>query len=188
MVWYFNFLEILAAVSFDWAKIVKSIKVINIDNKVIVIDGKDIKWSFIPKYPACQTVDLNNYFDFVEHVPVLIEILFNKIPNLGVILKVEDESKSLTKRPLLSNDDDYEGIPLQIENLTSGEYHSFSFTLSEKINPESVEPKGCKNYPTKQFFSYRDCDMDFVYNEMKSKYDIMPFWAAKTLNEVTNIT
>ena len=47
--------EILAAVSFDWARIVKSIKVINIDNKIITIDGKDIQWSFIPKYPACQT-------------------------------------------------------------------------------------------------------------------------------------
>ena len=174
--------------SFDWARIVKSIQIMNIENTHLTINGKDIQWSFIPKYPACQNVDLNNYFDFQKHVPALINILFNKIPNLAATIKVEDKRKSLSKRPLLSNDNDYEGIPLQIENLKSGEFHDFSFTLFEKIKLESGKAKGCKNYPTKQFSSFNDCDMDFVYNEMKVKYNVMPFWAAKSLNEVTNIT
>ena len=42
----------------------------------------------------------------------------------------------------------------------------------------------CKNYLDS---SYRECDENFVYNEMKN-YGIMPFWAAKKLSEVTKHT
>ena len=43
-------LEILAAVAFDWVNIVKSIEVVNTDDKRIIIKGKDIQWSRIPIY------------------------------------------------------------------------------------------------------------------------------------------
>ena len=129
-------------------------------------------------------VDLNDYMDLAKHVPSYFNVWFNKIPNLSVILKLEDRGKSLSKRPLLSN----EGFPLQIGNLSLGEYHEYSFNLFEKINLEAVTGKGCRNYPTEKYISYRECDMDFVYNELKSKYKIMPFWAAKSLSEVTNFT
>ena len=43
-------------------------------------------------------------------------------------------------------------------------------------------------YPTKEFKSFHDCDEHYVYQEMKQKYNLMPFWAAKNIDEITNKT
>ena len=112
----------------------------------------------------------------------------NKIPNLSFQVKIEDERKSLTRRTLESQTFDYDGIPLEMENLTSSMYYEFAVALFETIHLESDSGQNCMNYPTEKFKSYRDCDMDFVYKEMKNNYKVMPFWAAKTLDEVTNLT
>ena len=172
--------------AFDWESIVNEILVVNADNKMLIIKGQDIQWSRIPQYPACQIIDLNDYMDFSTHVPFFMDIFFHKIANLSAIIKLEDRRRSLSNRPVLSN----EGFALQIEDLTSGEYLDYSLTIFEKINLEVDQDygKGCRKYPTEKFLNYRECDMDFVYNEMKDKYKIMPFWAAKTLNDVTNLT
>ena len=120
---------------------------------------------------------------FLSECTIKRGVYFNDVPNLGVSLQVEDGRRSLTKRPLISNSNDYDGIPLQIENLTSHKYFEFSFTLSETINFQN-----CNDYPTEKYTTYNECDIDFVYNEMKNKFMIMPFWAAKNLEEVTNHT
>ena len=112
----------------------------------------------------------------------------NKIPNLSFQVKIEDERKSLSRRTLESQNFDYDGIPLDIENLTSSMFFGFSLALFETINLESDSGQNCINYPTEKFPNYRECDMDFVYKEMKNNYKVMPFWAAKTLDEVTNLT
>ena len=164
------------------------IEIYTTEDKKITVNGTDIKWSLIPLYPGCQRVDLNDYFNFSKHNPSFVCIYFNKISNLSAMVKVEDRRKSLAKRSLLSSTIDYEGSPLLIENLTSGAYTNVFFTFFENINLESGKGLGCRNYPTERFLSYMECDTDFVYNEMKSKYKIMPFWAAKNLNEVTNMT
>ena len=64
----------------------------------------------------------------------------------------------------------------------------FILTLSQIINLDSDPGSTCSHYPNKDFSSYKECDEDFVYNEMKKKYKLMPFWAAKSLDEVTNFT
>ena len=45
----------------------------------------------------------------------------------------------------------------------------------------------CKNYPTDKFSSYQECDESFVYSLMKNYFKIMPFWAARNLDEVTEL-
>ena len=62
--------------------------------------------------------------------------------------------------------------PIQIENLSSHSFFDVSFTLSETINLETDIGKKCKNYPTENVASFKECDLDFVYNEMKNKYNI----------------
>ena len=181
-------LEVLSEVSFDWASIVKSIYVADENQKWFILYGTNITWSLHPQYPACQVVNLNDYIDFSKIVPSYVEFYFNNIPNLAVSIKIEDIRKSLPKRPLISNSNDYDGVPLHIENLTSGQFYDFSLTLSETISLEEDSGKNCKKYPTEKFASYKECDMEYVYNEMKNKYRIMPFWAAKNLEEVTNHT
>ena len=60
--------------------------------------------------------------------------------------------------------------------------------MKQNIHLEMESGINCKNYPSGDFSSYRDCDEDFVYNEMKIKHNLMPFWAAKNLDEVTKLT
>ena len=179
--------DLLSAVAFNWSGIVDHIEITTTDSKKIIVNGKDIAWSFLPQYPACQTVDLNDYFEFNKSIPSYINIYFNKVPNLAIQLHIEDMKKSLSRRTLLSNLFDYDGVPLVIQKLTIGKFYSFALALSKTINLETDGGKHCTNYPTEKFASYRACDMDFVHNEMKNTYKIMPFWAAKTLDEVTNI-
>ena len=114
----------------------------------------------------------------------------HKIPNLSFQVRIEDERKSLTRRTLKSETFDYDGIPLVIESLKRGMQMQYDVNLAlfETIHLESDSGQNCINYPSEKFSHYRKCDMDFVYNEMKNKYKIMPFWAAKTLDEVTNLT
>ena len=177
----------MRVVAFNWSGIVDHFDITTIDSKTIIVNGKDIAWSILPQYPACQTVDLSDYFDFKNNIPSYINIYFNKVPNLAIQLHIEDTKRSLSRRTLLSNLFNYGGIPLVIEKLTIGKFYSFALALSETINLETDEGKHCTNYPTEKFASYRACDMDFVYNKMKNTYKIMPFWAAKTLDEVTNL-
>ena len=176
----------LSEVRFDWESIVKSIDVVTTDSKKLRVKGKDANWTLIPQYPACQSVALTDYFDLKQNVPAYVEITMNKIPNLSIQVKIGDREKSLTRRTLESSNFDYDGIPLEIGNLTSGLFFGFSLALFETIHLETDQ--NCKNYPTEEFANYRECDMDFVYKEMKNNYKIMPFWAAKTLDEVTNKT
>ena len=180
-------LELLSGVNFNWTGIVKYIEVTTIGKKFISIEGTHVNWSFIPQFPACQSIDLNDYVDFKGDVPSYIEFYFNKIPNLGVELKSEDNRKALSRRTLESNFFDFEGISMEIKNLDAGDFYEFTLKLFETITPNLKSRTRCKNYPTEKYFHYSDCDMDFVYNEMKNKYKIMPFWAARTLDEVTRL-
>ena len=117
-----------------------------------------------------------------------VTFVMNKIPNLSFQVKIEDRMKTLTRRTLDSHNFDYDGIPLNIENLTSVTGYEFTLALFETIHLESDLAQNCKNYPSEKYSNYKECDMEFVYNEMKNNYKIMPFWAAKTLDEVTNLT
>ena len=64
-------LEILTEISFDWSIIVEFIEA-ETDSIKLKIKGEDMNWSFIPNFPACQTIDLNDYFDFNKNVPIYI--------------------------------------------------------------------------------------------------------------------
>ena len=88
------------------------------------------------------------------------------------------------KRTLRSTSLAYEGSPIRLE-LDEEKYKKYFLTISQQRDLESYSE--CKNYPTNSFENYRKCDEDFVYTAMK-KYNFMPFWAAKTLDEVTPIT
>ena len=42
------------------------------------------------------------------------------------------------------------------------------------------------DYPNEQFSSYRECDENYVYNKVVKNYNMMPFWAAKNIDEITH--
>ena len=103
---------------------------------------------------------------------------------MSIILRVEDKRKALSKRSLESDIIDYDGARIEFDLMKSVSL-DYYLTISQKIDIESHISKKCSNYPTQDFTSYRDCDEKFVYDQMKHTYNLMPFWAAKKVDEIT---
>lgn len=178
----------LSKVSFNWKDILKEVNLWTIDTNKFIVSGNDIKWSLLPSgYPTCQTIDLTESFDLKMQTPMLIAFRFFPRKNLGVSLQIEDRKRSLMKRRLRSQGHDYDGPAVEIESLLSGLYKRFHLKITQTINLEIDSGIKCKNYPNKDFPSYRDCDENFVYKKIKA-YKAIPFWAATTFKEVTNRT
>ena len=154
------------------------------------LNGTDIEWSIIPSgYPSCQLVDLNKIIEKERMTPHFILIFFKKVENVGISIKIVDRNRALRKRGLRSTQaKNYEGDNVNVDDLLDPTYKSFFLTLSQIIYLEKESGINCRNYPNVEFNSYQECDERFVYNEMKNKHKIMPFWAAKTLDEVTTLT
>ena len=150
------------------------------------VSGKSIRWSLMPQFPACQTLDLSHYFDMTSNAPVHIFFDLKQTKNLGITLEIGDTRKSVVKRKLRSNSFDYEGTVIEFEDIQTSMVKTYALTLSQTINLEADEGKHCKNYPNENFSSYRECDETFVYNEVVNNFNIMPFWAAKSIDEITD--
>ena len=104
----------------------------------------------------------------------------------GVTILVEDRMKALARRLSKSNSLDYIGPPIKTGS-SNPKFRQFILRIAQTIDLEEDPGSMCINYPTKAFTSFRDCDERFVYQEMKQKYNLMPFWAAKSLDEVTKL-
>ena len=149
---------------------------------------KNMTWSVIPQFPACQTVDLNRYLNLSRITPSYVFFLFKKIPNLGISVELGDRRKSLTRRKLIQNSFEYEGAKIELESLFNTKMRTYALTISQRIDLENDKGKNCKDYPNENFSSYRECDENFVYNKVAENYNMTPFWAAKNIDEITNIT
>ena len=159
-----------------------------VNEKWITISSEDIKWSLVPsEYPSCQTIDLLDYEILRNKTPIIIILSFHKSANLGIFIRIDDKKMALRKRGLRSQINDYDGIPIEIEDFSHPMTKKYYMTFSQIIHLETEKGINCRKYPNKEFFSYKECDEHFVYTIMKDKYKIMPFWAAKTLDTVTDL-
>ena len=70
-------LDILNSTSFDWNSIVYEVSVYTTDKKQYYVDGANISWSILPTYPACQSFDILDYFDFKSYTPLQVFLHFN---------------------------------------------------------------------------------------------------------------
>ena len=98
------------------------------------------------------------------------------------MLTIQDNERVLIKRGLKAESDSYEGVPIEL-GLERPINRKYFITMRQTIHLEMESRINCKNYPFGGFSSFRDCDEEFVYNEMKNKHKLMPFWAAKSLDE-----
>ena len=184
-------IDVLSNVSFNWKDILRQVDLWTMDRTKFTVTGTDIKWSLLPSgYPTCQAVDLTQYFDLKKVTPMFFVFKFFPRENLGLSLHIEDRETSLLKRGLRSQRHDYLGFgsAIKIDSLASGVYKRFHLKISQTINLEIDSGIKCRKYPNIEFQSYRNCDEDFVYKKMKYTFQAMPFWAAKTFEEVTNRT
>ena len=61
------------------------------------------------------------------------------------------------------------------------------FRMTQDIHVAADTSKNCVNYPTSKFKSYTHCDEEFVYNMFQNEIGLMPFWVAKSMDEVTQL-
>ena len=187
---YFNHLEIISKVSFKWDEVVDYVKLYFTDsagNKYFPkISGEALGWSPTPQFGSCNIFFLDHHLMKTKRL-IQIFIYLNEIDKNRIMLTIQDKERVLTKRGLKSESDTYEGVPIEFD-LENPRNRKYFFTINQFIHLEMESGINCKNYPFGGFSSYTDCDEDFVYNEMKNKHKVMPFWAAKNLDEVTALT
>ena len=186
MTFHFS-LEVLKGISFDWKSIVAEILVFGKTGKVKRVSGSDINWSLTPKFPACQTVELDHYFDLDNLTPETVMFYFNKTNNLAVDMYLEEKEFLVKNRKLKTSLFSYSGPKITIEDLDSITDIEMFFKVVQKLDSDLDKTKNCTNYPNEMFKSYKECDKKFVHEKMKQEFGIMPFWATDDLNEVTNM-
>ena len=181
--------DILRNVSLYWPTILSRVQVRTKSKDKILKEGWQMNWSQVPSSSGsstCQVLDIHDILN--NSSPLIISFYFDhsiEQRNLSVSLNIEDQKKALVKRNLRSHSQDYIGPQIQMKTKLN---KKFFMTFSQTLNIESDPGLNCKIYPNSQFKSYRECDEAFIYNEMKNVYKIMPFWAARSLSEVTNNT
>ena len=70
-------------------------------------------------------------------------------------------------------------------NLYITKHSSTAIKFSQTIYSEEDKSKPCINYPTKKFASYGECDESFVYQNMLEKFNIVTFWSARSIDQVS---
>ena len=140
-------------------------------------------------FPLILKTVLVDYFDISEeNTPLQIFFHIAPIGNLGISIHIEEKNKALKKRPLKNNVLTYSGPLIRNPNLVTPRITRMMLKFEQFMFSDEDDSKNCKNYPYNGCSSYRDCDEKIIYTLFKRKYKVMPFWVAKNLNEVTNLT
>ena len=63
----------------------------------MTIMGKSIRWKLAEQYPACQNLDIHDYFHLEYKTPSFIVFTFNFLGNLGVSLFIEERNKATSR-------------------------------------------------------------------------------------------
>ena len=81
----------------------------------------------------------------------------------------------------------YSGPSMEFENLATGTIRK-SYVQIISISKDSDQDNNikCKNYPFGHHHSYKDCDDQFIHQEVL-KSGLMPFWATKNYTTVTKL-
>ena len=106
-------LEFLQNSLLKWRNLIKKIHVSIGNDKYVTIMGKSIRWKLAEQYPACQNLDLHDYFYLKNKSPSFIVFKFNVLRNLGVALFTEERNKA-TSRSLKFNRLTYSGPTITI--------------------------------------------------------------------------
>ena len=130
-------------------------------------------------FPSCKMLKMNS-------VPSPDRIVFKIKTSHRVTFLIEDKMKTLRKRISKSNSLDYVGSVISTTKLKPN-IDRFILSFKQTIDLESEAGSMCVDYPTNIFKSFHDCDEHYVYQEMKHKYNLMPFWASENLDEVTRL-
>ena len=80
----------------------------------------------------------------------------------------------------------YVGPDIGNSNLNVSRLLRFSIKIEQFIDSELDVSKNCRNYPTKEYSSFAECDEKFVQKQFIEHFgDLKPFWVADNMSEVT---
>ena len=106
-------LDVLDGVSYNWTEIVSQIRIYTGKLNEYYVNSEDIIWNKISQYPACQILDVMEYFtEYKEEHILQIFIDFNQVEDVGVSIFFEEKNKVLSRR-LKTNMLSYDGPSFQ---------------------------------------------------------------------------
>ena len=121
-----------------------------------------------------------------KSTPSQIFIKFYKLKKFGISLQFEEKNKRL-KRSLKSLQSIYSGPTIDNEFLNIPKSTRFLIKVSQIINTERDLNIGCRNYPTKEFNDFGECDGKFVNEQMDKLFlGLKPFWTSN-IEDVTKL-
>ena len=169
--------------SYDWSSIIANISLIsNFANYDTNVSGKAIKWSLVPLFPNCQSIDLLDYFEIRS--PFQVFFNFREFQDMGISLYIQERNRAV-KRTLESNMMAYSGSAVKINDLKVGQEIRAILKITQEINSEEDERANCTIYPNKHYESFNECDEKFVFNMVNQMMNITPFWSTKDFKSVT---
>ena len=186
--------EVFDGILTDWNFYIQQISVFKVDEESFdkyeqIIEGTSITWSKFPMFPNCQALDLTNYIQQENRTSIRIEQIKFKIlteNKYAFFLYPLDRKRALTKRISVTNMLSYSGpvIGNQFKGFTKN--IRVALRVSQSKYTEKDESNPCAEYPNEKFKSFRDCDEKFVYHNMKTQHNLVPFWATENVSEVTD--
>ena len=161
----------------DWSSIIANVSLIsNVDNYDKNVSGKAIKWSLVPLFPNCQSIDLLDYFEIIS--PFQVFFNFREFQDMGISLYIQERNRAV-KRSLESNMMAYSGTAVKINDLGVGQEIRAILKISQEIDSEEDERAKCTIYPNKNYESFNECDQKFVFDMVNQMKNITPFWSTK---------
>ena len=128
-------------------------------------------------HPNCRLLDINTAGG---GVPEKISFSLLNTENVSFHINIAEKNQALTKRRRDSYA--YNGpvpkIKLESETLTIG------LRIKQSYYADKDKSTNCTNYPNTKFKSYKDCDENFISDEMK-KLNVMPNWATDDQTKIT---
>ena len=148
------------------------------------LENDEIKLDFVPSYPMCKIFDIQDFFDLKNFTPFKLFLYLKQTDGTFVTFQFEERNKRL-RRALQSLQKSYVGPVLKMD-LSKPTKIAALLTFSQIFNTDQDVDKPCSLYSsTTQYSSFGDCDEHFVHKEVLEKYGLIPFWATRSLDEVT---
>ena len=176
--------DIVGNLSMDWNDFIEEIELYTITKEMFIFSGPNLTWNSFDLFGSCQYIDLFDYVDMAQNTPLQFFIKVKSVPRFGISLSIEERNKRIQKRSLKTSLLSYNGPLLVNDNLSQGRRIKLVVKLSETKFPEEDNGQ-CSKYPNVHFKSYSDCDQAFVKNFTQTNYNMTPFWAADSFDEVT---
>ena len=93
----------------------------------------------------------------------------------------------INKKNLKSATLSYIGPKLTLKDLRVSREIRAMIKVSQTLYSDRREDEKCFMYPVLDYNSFADCDEDYVYNELNTKCDLVPFWTARDNENVTSL-